>query len=280
MMIFLLALILYEILSKAIPAMEEFGWHFLTGADWRPNRDIYGVFPMIIGTVASSMVALFLALPLGVSVALFLSENFIPAKVRHFFRMMIEMLAATPSVVYGLWGIFTVVPFVHHYGNIIAKHTHALPFFKGPAYGNSLLTASLVLSLMILPTIASLSRSALEAVPETLREGAYALGATRWETILHVRIPYAAPGIIAAAILALGRAMGETMAVAMLIGNSQRFTLSLFSPSNTLSALLANQFAEADGMQVSALMYVAFILVILTLGTNLLGEAIRRYIAR
>ncbi|MBX9741976.1 MAG: phosphate ABC transporter permease subunit PstC [Chthoniobacterales bacterium] len=278
--VLLFALIICEIISKAAPAIQEFGWHFLTGSEWRPNRDIYGVFPMIIGTAASSFIALFLALPLGVSVSLFLSENFLPATPRHFFRMMIEMLAATPSVVYGLWGIFTVVPLVHHYGNMIARHSHSLPFLKGPAYGNSLLTASLVLSLMILPTIASLSRSALEAVPQSLREGAYALGATRWETILHVRIPYAAPGIIAAAILALGRAMGETMAVAMLIGNSQCFTLSLFSPSNTLSALLANQFAEADGLQISALMYVALILVILTLGTNFLGEIIRRHMQK
>lgn len=280
LIILLLTLILYEIISKSLPAMREYGWHFLTDSDWRPNRDVYGVFPMIIGTGASSLIALLLALPLGVSVALFLSENFLPLTVRHFFRMMIEMLAATPSVVYGLWGIFTIVPLVHHYGNIIARYSYGLLFLKGPAYGNSLLTASLVLSLMILPTIASIARSSLEAVPESLREGAYALGATRWETILHVRIPYAAPGILAAAILALGRAMGETMAVAMLIGNSQRFTLSLFSPSNTLSALLANQFAEADGLQISALMYVAFLLVMLTLGTNLLGELIQRHMQK
>lgn len=273
----LLALIIYEIVLKAIPAIDQFGWHFLTTSDWRPNRDTYGVLPMIFGTAASSIMALLVALPLGVAVALFLSENFLPEAARYFFRMMLEMLAATPSVVYGLWGIFTIVPLVHHYGNMIARHSGSIPFLKGPAYGNSLLTASLVLALMILPTITSLSRSALAAVPESLREGAYALGATRWETILRVRIPCAAPGIVAAAILAFGRAMGETMAVAMLIGNSQRFTLSLFAPSNTLSALLANQFAEADDLQISALMYVALILVLITLGTNLLGELISRH---
>jgi phosphate transport system permease protein len=274
--VMLLALIIYEVVSKAAPAIHQFGWHFLTSSDWRPNRDIYGVFPMIVGTVTSSLLALLLALPLGLAVALFLSENFLPSSARHFFRMMIDMLAATPSVVYGLWGIFTLVPLVHHYGNIIARHNGSIPFLKGPAYGNSLLTASLVLALMILPTITSISRTALVAVPESLREGAYALGATRWETIFRVLLPCAMPGIIAAALLAFGRAMGETMAVAMLIGNSQRFTLSLFSPSNTLSALLANQFAEADGLQISALMYVALILIVLTLGTNLLGEVISR----
>ncbi len=232
---------------------------------------------MIVGTATSSLLALLLALPLGLAVALFLSENFLPSSLRHFFRMMIDMLAATPSVVYGLWGIFILVPLVHHYGSIIARHSGYIPFLKGPAYGNSLLTASLVLALMILPTITSISRAALVAIPESLREGAYALGATRWETILRVLVPCAMPGIITAALLAFGRAMGETMAVAMLIGNSQRFTLSLFSPSNTLSALLANQFAEADGLQISALMYVALILIALTLGTNLLGEVISRH---
>ncbi|MEI6377501.1 MAG: ABC transporter permease subunit, partial [bacterium] len=171
---------------------------------------------------------------------------------------------------------FIVVPLVQEYGAILVSKLGFLPFFAGPAYGNSLLTASLVLALMVLPTITAISRNALIAVPPTLREASYALGATRWETILRVILPTAAPGIVASTILGLGRAMGETMAIAMLIGNSQRLTWSLLSPSNTLSALLANQFAEAEGIQVSALMYAALLLVIMTLGVNIAGEAVLR----
>ena len=149
-----------------------------------------------------------------------------------------------------------------------------IPLFKAPVYGNSLLTASLVLAIVILPTITAIARNALDSVPQVLREGSYALGATRWEAILRVLLPYALPGVVAGAILGFGRAIGETMAVAMLIGNSQRWSLSLFSPSNTLSALLANQFSEADGLQVHALMYASLVLIVMTLCTNLIGELV------
>jgi phosphate transport system permease protein len=237
---------------------------------------VFGVLPVLIGTAASSLLALLFALPLGLAIAVFLNENFLPLPVRQFIRFMVELLAAIPSVVYGLWGIFVVVPLVQQYGAVLADKLGFLPLFAGPAYGNSLLTASLVLALMVLPTITAISRNSLVAVPPTLREGAYALGATRWETILGVILPTAAPGIVASTILSFGRAMGETMAVAMLIGNSQRLSWSLLSPSNTLSALLANQFAEAEGIQVSALMYAAVILVIMTLAVNIAGEAVLR----
>jgi phosphate transport system permease protein len=193
----------------------------------------------------------------------------------------VEMLAAIPSVVYGLWGIFVVIPLVQAFGSwavIAFKNIPVLnTIFAPPAYGNSMLTASLVLALMILPTITAISRSALVAVPGTLREGAYALGSTRWEAIFGVILPTAAPGIVAATILALGRAMGETMAVAMLIGNSSRLTWSLLSPAGTLAGLLANQFGEAEGLQVSSLMYAALLLVVLTLFVNIAGEAVLRY---
>ncbi len=272
----LLALILGEILYKAWPAINKFGLGFLSGVQWSPNRGVFGVLPVLIGTAASSLLALLFALPLGLAIAVFLSENFLPRPVRQFIRFMVELLAAIPSVVYGLWGIFVVVPLVQQYGAVLADKLGFLPLFAGPAYGNSLLTASLVLALMVLPTITAISRNSLVAVPPTLREGAYALGATRWETILGVILPTAAPGIVASTILSFGRAMGETMAVAMLIGNSQRLSCSLLSPSNTLSALLANQFAEAEGIQVSALMYAAVILVIMTLAVNIAGEAVLR----
>lgn len=274
--VILLAFILGEILVKAFPAFQRFGLGFLTGIQWSPNREVFGVLPVILGTVESSLLALALALPLGLAIALFLSEDFLPASVRQTIRFVVELLAAIPSVVYGLWGIFVIIPIVQSLGGVIAKHLGFIPFFQGPAYGNSLLTASLVLTLMVLPTITAISRTALVAVPKTLREGAYALGATRWEAILGVIIPTAAPGIVASTILAFGRAMGETMAVAMLIGNSQRLSWSLLSPSNTLAALLANQFAEADGIQVNALMYAAALLVLLTLVVNMAGEAVLR----
>jgi phosphate transport system permease protein len=272
----LLAFILGEILIKAFPAVHRFGLGFITGIQWSPNRDVFGVLPVILGTVESSLLALALALPLGLAIALFLSENFLPDAVRQTIRFVVELLAAIPSVVYGLWGIFVIIPLVQSFGGILAHHLGFIPLFQGPAYGNSLLTASLVLALMVLPTITAISRTALVAVPNTLREGAYALGATRWEAILGVIIPTAAPGIVASTILAFGRAMGETMAVAMLIGNSQRLSWSLLSPSNTLAALLANQFAEAEGIQINALMYAATVLVLLTLVVNMAGEAFLR----
>lgn len=272
----LLGFIIGQILFKAWPAISKFGFGFLTGIQWAPNREVFGVLPVLIGTAVSSVIALFIALPLGLAIAIFLSENFLPLPIRQTVRFVVELLASIPSVVFGLWGIFIVVPLVQEYGTIIAVKLGFLPIFAGPAYGNSLLTASLVLALMILPTITAISRNALITVPPTLREASYALGATRWEAILGVILPTAAPGIVASAILGLGRAMGETMAIAMLIGNSQRLTWSILSPSNTLSALLANQFAEAEGIQISALMYAAVLLVIITLGVNIAGEMVLR----
>jgi phosphate transport system permease protein len=249
-----------------------------------PNRSVFGVAPFLIGTTVSSLIALIFALPLGLAIAIFLSEDFLPLPVRQFVRFTVEMLAAIPSVVYGLWGIFVVIPLVQAFGAWAVVAFKNLPvlntIFAPPAYGNSMLTASLVLALMILPTITAISRSALVAVPGTLREGAYALGSTRWEAIFGVILPTAAPGIVAATILALGRAMGETMAVAMLIGNSSRLTWSLLSPAGTLAGLLANQFGEAEGLQVSSLMYAALLLVVLTLFVNIAGEAVLRYTQR
>ncbi len=276
-----LAWILFEIGRQAIPALQKFGLGFLTDSRWVPNRNIFGVAPFLIGTAVSSLIALIFALPLGLAIAIFLSEDFLPLPVRQVVRFTVEMLAAIPSVVYGLWGIFVVIPLVQAFGAWAVVAFKNIPvlntIFAPPAYGNSMLTASLVLALMILPTITAISRNALVAVPGTLREGAYALGSTRWEAIFGVILPTAAPGIVAATILALGRAMGETMAVAMLIGNSPRLTWSLLSPAGTLAGLLANQFGEAEGLQVSSLMYAALLLVVLTLFVNMAGEAVLRY---
>ena len=268
--------ILESIITPAWPAIQKTGVSFLTSTVWDVNRDRYGALPFLIGTTVSSLIALCIALPLGVFIALFLSENFLPLGVRQFIRFIVELLAAIPSVVYGLWGIAVVIPLVQQFGGYLSDYLGFIPLFQGPASGNSMLTASLVLALMVLPTITAISRTALVAVPSTLREGSYAVGATRWETIFRILIPTAAPGIVAATILAFGRAMGETMAVAMLIGNSPRLSMSLLSPAGTLAGLLANQFGEAQGLQISALMYAALVLVLLTLLVNLAGEAVLR----
>jgi phosphate transport system permease protein len=268
--------ILESIITPAIPAIQKTGFSFFTSTVWDVNRDRYGAVPFLAGTAISSTIALLFALPLGVFIALFLSENFLPVPIRQTIRFVVELLAAIPSVVYGLWGIAVVIPIVRQFGGLLSDYLGFIPLFEGPAIGNSTLTASLVLALMVLPTITAISRTALVSVPQTLREGSYAIGATRWETIFRVLLPTAAPGIVAATILAFGRAMGETMAVAMLIGNSPRFSWSLLSPGGTLAGLLANQFGEAQGLQISALMYAALALVLLTLLVNMIGEAVLR----
>ena len=277
---FVLGWIFWEVFQEAKPALEKFGLGFLTNAQWQPNRDRYGVLPFLVGTGATALIALILAFPPGLAIAIFLSEDFVPLPARQLVRFVVELLAAIPSLVYGLWGIFVVIPIVQSLGTWTSERFGHIPLLAGPAYGNSLLTAGIVLALMVLPTITAISRSSLVAIPHTLREGAYALGATRWEAIFGVILPTAAPGVVAATILALGRAMGETMAVAMLIGNSSRLSWSLFAPSGTLASLLANQFGEAAGMQVAALMYAALVLVALTLAVNFAGELVLRYTER
>ncbi|PWU06269.1 MAG: phosphate ABC transporter permease subunit PstC [Verrucomicrobia bacterium] len=272
--VLLLGWIVLEIATQAIPSIKAFGLHFIFNAQWNPNTEQYGVLAFVVGTAVSSLLALLMALPLGIAIAILLSENFLPLSLRQTLRFVVELLAAIPSVVYGLWGITVVVPIVQHLGQGLAKYLGFIPLFRGPAFGNSLLTASLVLALMVLPTISAISRTALVNVPKTLREGAYALGATRWEALFGIILPAAGPAIVAATILGFGRALGETMAVAMIIGNSPRLTFSLLSPAGTLASLLANQFAEAEGLQVSALMYAALLLMLLTLMVNIAGRLI------
>ena len=258
----------FLILSQAWPAIQEFGLKFLWTSSWNPveGRQAFGVLPMIYGTLVSSAIALSIAVPLGLGTALFLSENFIPLKIRTVLVFMVELLAAIPSVVYGLWGIFAVIPALKWFFSL----------FGIPFTGPSMLAASLVLSIMILPIITAISRDSLAALPPELRQGSYGLGATRWGTIFRVLVPAAISGIVGGVMLALGRAMGETMAVTMLIGNSNTISSSILKPSNTIASLLANQFAEAKGIQVAALMYAALVLVILTLIVNILADWIVR----
>ena len=261
---------------EAESAISSYGFRFLFNTEWNPvsGRESYGVLPMLYGTLASSAIALLIAIPLGVITAIFLSERFLPRLLQQLLVFLVELLAAIPSVVYGFWGIFVLIPRLQPLSLWINDHFGWIPLFATPPLGPGLFPAGIILAIMILPIITAISRSSLQAIPSDLREAAIALGATRWETISFILLPSAASGIMGAIILALGRAMGETMAVTMVIGNANQLQWSLFAPANTIASLLANQFAEAQGMQVSALMYAGLILLIATFVVNLVAELI------
>lgn len=263
-----------QVASSAWPAIQEFGLGFLVQSSWNPVNDNYGVLPAIYGTLMSSFIGLLLAVPIGVGTAVLLSENFLPSQVRLVLVFLVELLAAIPSVVYGVWGIFVLIPILNDVGKWLHSSLGWIPFFSSTPTGPGMLPAGVILAIMTLPIITAISRDALISLPPSLRQAALGLGATRWETIFQVLIPAAFSGIVSAVMLALGRAMGETMAVTMLIGNSNNINISLLAPSNTISSLLANQFSEASGLQVSALMYAALVLFILTFLVNILAEFI------
>lgn len=266
--------ITYSLLSIAFPAIAKFHLGFLFTAVWNPVKELYGALPQIYGTIVSSIIALLFAVPLGVGVAIFLSENFLPRKILTPIAFLVELLAAIPSVVYGMWGIFVFVPAILPILTWIHQTFGWIPLFSTAPSTRQMFATGLVLAIMILPTIIAISRDSLISVPPELRQGAYGLGATRWETITQVLLPAGLSGIIGSVMLALGRALGETMAAAMLIGNANKVNPSLFAPASTISALIANQFGEASGLQRSALFYQALILMVLTLVVNMLAEVI------
>lgn len=266
--------IAFEVGLEAIPAIREFGASFLLTSTWNPVIGQYGVLPQIYGTIVSSAIGLLISVPIGVGTAILLSENFLPSSIRLILVFMVELLAAIPSVVYGIWGIFVLIPITTSLGNWFHANLGFLPIFSTPPTGPGMLPAGMILAIMTLPIITAISRDALSSVPRDLRQASMGLGATRWETIIQVLIPAAFSGIVGAIMLALGRAMGETMAVTMIIGNSNNISPSLLAPANTISSLLANQFAEASGLQVAALMYAALVLFVLTLIVNILAEVI------
>jgi phosphate transport system permease protein len=251
------------------PAMREYGLDFLTTTTWDGKH--FGILPEIWGTLYSSVLGVGLGTLFGLAIAIFLTENFVPPRLELVFKNVIELLAAIPSVVYGLWGIFVVIPAIRPACNWLHAHLGWVPLFGTRLSGPGLLPAALVLGIMVLPTITAVSRDALASVPSRLREAAYGLGATRWESILGVVLPTASRGVWGAIILAFGRALGETMALAMLVGNSNVISWSMFSPANTLAALLANHFAEASRVEVAALMYAALVLLAITLLVNVAG---------
>jgi phosphate transport system permease protein len=272
--ILLVAFIVYQIGSTASPAVQKHGVKFLSGSQWNASKEQFGILPQIWGTLYSSILGVGLGSAFGLAVAIFLTQHFLPPRVEVVLKNIIQLLAAIPSVVYGLWGIFVVIPAIRPIANGIHQRLSWLPIFDTPLAGPGLLPAALVLAIMVLPTVTAISRDALAAVPPRLYEAAYGLGATRWETILGVVLPTARRGIYGSIILAFGRALGETMALAMLIGNANVMSWSLFAPASTLAALLANQFPEASRVEVSALMYAALVLLAITLVVNVLGTLI------
>ncbi|AFY82401.1 phosphate ABC transporter permease subunit PstC [Oscillatoria acuminata] len=276
----ILVWIAIQVAIEAIPAIQAFGFNFVTSSSWNPVRDEYGVWPMIYGTLVSSALGLLFAVPLGVGTAIFLSEDFLPKSVQTVLVFMVELLAAIPSVVYGLWGIFVLIPFLQPIGLFLHNTLGFLPIFSTSPVGPGMLPAGIILTIMILPIITAISRDSLASLPPELRQASLGLGATRWETIIRVLIPAAFSGIVGGIMLGLGRAMGETMAVTMIIGNSNDMKFSLLAPANTISSLLANQFAEASGLQISALMYAGLVLFLLTLVVNICAELIVRKVKK
>jgi phosphate transport system permease protein len=268
----ILVWIAYSLLVISLPAIQKFGLGFLVDSTWNPVENIYGALPHVYGTVMSSLLALIFAVPLGVGVAIFLTENFLEQKILQPIAFTIELLAAIPSVVYGLWGLFVFLPAIKPLLQGLNHNFGWIPFFSTEPGGRQLFGASLVLAIMILPTIIAISRDTLNSLPPKLRQGAYGLGATRWETITQILIPAALSGIIGSIMLALGRALGETMALAMLVGNANKVNISWLDPASTLSSLIANQFGEASGLQKSSLFYEALILMVLTLLVNIFAQ--------
>ncbi|MEK1941865.1 MAG: phosphate ABC transporter permease subunit PstC [Pseudomonas sp.] len=272
--------LVFEVGRKAIPGMEKHGLDVIFGSVWDVNQGKYGILPAIWGTLYSALIALLIAGVFGVSMAIFLTQDFLPPKLAAVFRTIVELLAAIPSVVYGLWGIYVVIPAIRPLAGWLNSEFSWIPFFGTSLSGPGLLPASLVLAIMILPTIAAVSQDALTAVPMKTKQAAYGMGTTHWEAILKVMVPSAATGIFGSLVLGLGRALGETMALAMLVGNANQITLSLFAPANTLAALLALNFPEAGPNEVEVLMYAALMLMLITLIVNVIGSMIMVYAQR
>lgn len=277
----LMVFLVWELYSGAQLAIHRYGFSFITGSTWDPVAEEFGAAPLIFGTLVSSLLALLIAVPLSLGVAIYLTE-FAPQAIRQPIAFVIELLAAIPSVVYGLWGIFVLIPLLRSSVFPFLRDTFGfLPFFKGPIYGPSMLSASIILAIMIMPFIMSVAREVLAAVPGSQREAALALGATRWEAVVSAIVPYARSGIAGAIILGLGRALGETMAVTMLIGNTHEIAASLFAPGYTMAAVIANEFAEAaTDIHFSALTYVAFVLFVVTVLVNAAARLLIWRVAR
>jgi phosphate transport system permease protein len=267
------AAIVIVLARAAWPSIKAFGWRFLITSTWDSVAEHFGALPLIYGTLVSSLLALAIAVPLGVGAAIYLSE-LAPLWVRPIVGFLVELLAAVPSVVYGLWGIAVLAPFLRlHVQPAIGATLGFLPLFQGPPYGVGMLAAGIILAIMIVPFIIAVSREVLQAVPNAQREAALALGATRWETTRLAVLRYGRSGLIGAVLLGLGRALGETMAVTMVIGNRPEIAVSLFAPGYTMASMLANEFTEATSdLYLSALVEVGLLLFLVTVIVNALAR--------
>lgn len=281
LVILLLLFIMYVLFKAAWPAINQMGFGFIAGKDWNPVEDQFGALPFIFGTLITSFIALLIATPVSILVALFISE-YLPKSVSQIVALLVEMVAAIPSIVFGLWGIFflsplmkeTIAPFLKTYFSFTG-------IFEGPSFGIGILTASLVLAVMIVPTISSICRSIFELIPKHQKEASYALGSTKFEMIKMAVISPSLSGISSAVVLGLGRALGETMAVTMLIGNSPVITKSLFSPAATMASVMANEYTDANTpLHISSLCYLALLLFFITFLSNLLAKTIVKNFSR
>jgi phosphate transport system permease protein len=268
-MVVLLLAIFFTLLVSSVPALKAFGVGFFYGKTWNPATDTFGALPFLAGTLLTSFLALILSIPFSISISVFLGEYLKEGSVSTFLRSAIEVLAGIPSVIYGLWGLFLLMPMVRSLETIIGVAPHGVGIF----------TSSLILAIMVIPFSASIGREVITLVPADLKEAAYSLGATRFEVIKNVSIPYARSGIIAGILLALGRAIGETMAVTMLIGNSNFMPTGLFSPANTMASVIANEFAEATGVTAASLIYVGLVLFLVTTLVNIVGNFVIKKIS-
>jgi len=277
----LLLTLAVELVTNAWPAIRRFGFGFFATSVWDPVAGRFGALPLIFGTLYSSLVAMVIAVPLALGVAIFLAE-FAPRWMRRPVATLVELLAAIPSVIYGLWGIFVLLPLLRDtLWPVVRPALDWLPIFRGTFYGPSVLAGGIILAVMVLPYVAAVSREVLLAVPAAQREAALALGATRWEAVWTVVLPYGRTGIIGAVILGLGRALGETMAVTMVIGNRHEVSASLVEPGYTIAAAIANEFAEAvSSLHLSALFYAGLVLFVVTVAVNAVARLLIWRVAR
>ena len=265
----LLSGVTFTLIEGAIPALKKFGPGFITGEAWNPVTEVFGAITPIYGTIVTSLVAMAVGIPISLGIAIFLTE-FCPARLRRPIGVAIELLAGIPSIIYGIWGLFYLAPFLQkHVQPALIDLFGNVPIlsdiFAGPPYGIGMGTAGLILAIMVLPFITSITRDVFETVPTVLKESGYGLGCTTWEVVRHIVIPYTRVGIVGAVMLGLGRALGETMAVTFVIGNSHRISASLLAPGTTISAVIANEFTEAVGdLYKSSLVALGLILFVIT----------------
>jgi phosphate transport system permease protein len=268
-------LLLGLLVRESLPALRKFGFSFLTGRTWDPVGETFGALPFIYGTLVTSVIALAIAVPLAVGAAIFIND-FAPPWLKGPVAFLAELLAAIPSVIYGLWGIFVLVPLLRdHFMKPVAKAFGWIPFLKGPVYGPSMLAAGVLLAIMIIPFILSVSREVMSTVPQRQKEAVLSLGGTQWEMIRIIVGQHCIPGIFGATILGLGRAIGETMAVTMLIGNRPDILFSIFQPGYSMAAVIANEFTEATGdLYLSALIAIGLVLFLITFAINLAARGV------